>query len=325
MGYWKDRKVLVTGATGLMGSWLTAKLLKEGALVTAIVRDSAPASELNLSGNIKKISTVNGDITDYQVMLRAFNEYEIQNCFHLAAQTIVGTASRSPISTFEANIKGTWTVLEAARNSKLNPHIVVASSDKAYGDQEKLPYTEDMPLKGTYPYDASKSCTDIISFSYAKTYGMPVAVSRFANLFGGGDLNFSRLIPGTMLWLLKNEPIIIRSDGNFRRDFLYVEDAAEAYLTLAEQMEKRDVNGEAFNFGNGEPIKVIDLVKKIIKVTGKNVPIKIENTAKHEIKDQYLSSEKSSRILGWQPSHSLDSGLKKTYEWYEKHYKQGLF
>ncbi len=323
--YWKDRKVLVTGATGLMGSWLVNRLLKDGAKVTAVVRDVVPQSELVLSGNIHKVNVVKADITDYEQMLRSFNEYEAQTCFHLAAQTIVGTASRSPLSTFETNVKGTWTVLEAARNAQLNCEVVVASSDKAYGDQPKLPYTEDMPLLGSYPYDASKSCTDIIARSYFKTYGMPVTVSRCANLFGGGDLNFNRLIPGCMLWILKNEPIIIRSDGKYKRDYMYIEDAADAYLALAEQISRKEVKGEAFNFGNGEPLQVLDVVKRILAATKSSVPFKIENTAKHEIKDQYLATGKANSILGWQPSHSFESAIMKTHEWYARYYKLGLF
>ncbi len=321
--YWKNRKVLVTGCTGLLGSWVTKRLLDSGAEVTGIVRDSMPRSELLLSDAVNKISVVDGDITDYATMVRTINEYEIQSVFHLAAQTIVGTASRSPLSTFETNIKGTWTILEAARTSTLNPSVIVASSDKAYGDQPNLPYTEDMPLIGSYPYDVSKSCADLLARSYFKSYGMSVAITRCANLFGGGDLNFSRLIPGAMLWSLKNEPIIIRSDGTYKRDYLYVEDAADCYLLLAENIER--VKGEAFNFGNGEPISVIDLVKRILKVTKSTSKIKIENSVKNEIHDQYLSTAKAQKVLKWKPGHTLDSALLKTYKWYEKHYKAGLF
>ncbi len=323
--YWKNRSVLITGCTGLIGSWLAKRLVSEGAKVVGLIRDSVPQSELILSGTLDKISVVNGDVSDYATMLRAINEYEVQTVFHLAAQTIVGTASRSPISTFETNIKGTWTVLEAARNSGLNIDVIVASSDKAYGDQTKLPYTEEMPLIGGFPYDVSKSCADIITRSYFKSYGMNVAVTRCANLFGGGDLNFSRLIPGTMLWCLKNEQIIIRSDGKFKRDYLYVEDAADSYLMLAENVGRKDVKGEAFNFGNSQPISVIDLANKILKITKSDVSLKIENSAKNEIRDQFLSTEKAKRVLGWKPGHSLDEGLLKTFKWYEKQHKAGLF
>ncbi|TAL53238.1 MAG: NAD-dependent epimerase/dehydratase family protein [Nanoarchaeota archaeon] len=325
MTHWKGRKVLVTGCTGLMGSWLAKKLVAEGANVTGLIRDSAPQSELILSGTIKKITVVDGDVSDYNTVLRTINEYEIQTVFHLAAQTIVGTASRSPLSTFETNIKGTWTVLEAARASELDCDVVVASSDKAYGEQQKLPYTEEMPLLGSYPYDVSKASADMLARSYFKSYGMNVAVTRCANLFGGGDLNFSRLIPGTILWALKKQPVIIRSDGKYKRDYLYVEDAADCYMTLAENIRRQGVKGQAFNFGNGQPISVVELVNKILAITKSKVPVKIENSAKNEIRDQYLSTEKARKVLKWKPSHSLDSSLKKTFEWYERQYKAGLF
>ena len=323
--YWKNRRVLITGCTGLMGSWLAKSLVSKGANVVGLVRDEVPQSDLILSGTASRITIVDGDVADHPNMLRVMNEYEIQTIFHLAAQTIVGTASRSPLSTFETNIKGTWCTLEAARNSSLNPDVIVASSDKAYGDQIKLPYTEDMPLIGSYPYDVSKSAADLIARSYFKSYGMKVAVTRCANLFGGGDINVSRLIPGAMLWILKKHPIVIRSDGKFKRDYLYVEDAAECYTTLAEKIGEKAVKGEAFNFGNGQPITVIDLVNKILKVTKAKVPIKIENSAVNEIRDQYLSTEKARKVLGWKPNHTLDSALTKTYKWYERYYKAGLF
>ncbi len=321
---WKGRKVLVTGANGFVGSWVTEALVNSGANVVALIRDTIPGSNLNISETIKKISIVRGSLIDYKLVERTFNEYEIDTVFHLAAQAIVGVANRSPISTFESNIMGTWNILEACRTSKSFQKAIIASSDKAYGEHEKLPYKEDAPLLGTYPYDASKACAEIIARSYNKTYGMKIATARCANIYGGGDLNMSRLVPDMVTSLMQGKPLVIRSDGKMERDYIYVKDAVNAYMLLGEGLDKNGISGQAFNFGTGQPITVLELVKKIIEASGKkDAKIKILGEAKYEIKRQYLDSEKAKKILGWQPKYALEAGLKETYEWYESH--QTLF
>ncbi len=317
---WKGRNVLVTGANGFVGSWLTQELIGRGAKVTALIRDLIPDSNLNLSGTADRVSIVRGSLADYKTVERAFNEYEIEICFHLAAQAIVGVANRSPISTFESNIMGTWNLLEACRTAKHFEKAIIASSDKAYGDQENLPYTEDSPLLGTYPYDASKVCAEVIARSYNKTYGLKTAVARCANIYGGGDLNMSRLVPDMMTSLIMGKPLVIRSDGKMERDYIYVKDAADAYILLAEEIEK----GLAFNFGAGKPITVLDLVRMIMEASGrKDAEMKVLGEAKYEIKRQYLDSSRASKLLGWQPKYGLMDGLRETYKWYESH--QALF
>ncbi|MBI2134234.1 GDP-mannose 4,6-dehydratase [Candidatus Woesearchaeota archaeon] len=315
---WKGKKVLVTGANGFVGSWVTEALVNSGADVTALIRDSIPNSNLNKSGTIKKISVVTGSLTDLKVLERAFNEYEIDTVFHLAAQAIVGVANRSPISTFESNIMGTWNILEACRTSKKFEKAIIASSDKAYGDQENLPYTEEAPLLGTYPYDASKACTEIIARSYQETYGLRIGIARCANIYGGGDMNPSRLVPDMMTSLIQGRPLVIRSDGKMERDYIYVKDAVSAYLTLAKGINNNELSGQSFNFGTGKPITVLELVKKIIEAGGKkNAEIKVLGEAKYEIRRQYLNSEKALKMLGWKPKYSLEQGLKETFDWYE--------
>ena len=249
---------------------------------------------------------------------RTINEYETDTVFHLAAQAQVGLGSTSPIPTFETNIKGTWNILEACRtNNKTVKRIIIASSDKAYGRQEKLPYTEDAPLRGTHPYDVSKSCTDLIAYTYFDTYQLPVSITRCGNIYGPGDLNFTRLIPGSIKSALHNEPIIIRSDGTFKRDYFYVKDAVQAYVMLAENLEARNLAGEAFNFSSGCQISVIDMTKKILGVMDKkDSPVKILNETKGEIKDQYLSIEKAKRLLGWAPQYGMEDALQETIGWY---------
>ncbi len=315
---WKDRNVLVTGATGLLGSWLTQALVAAEARVTILLRDTVPQSHLATSGTLQKVNVVPGDLSDYFAVLRAVNEYEIDTVFHLGAQTIVGTAARSTLSTFESNIRGTWNVLEACRACpKLVRGIVVASSDKAYGSHPKLPYTEETPLQGRFPYDASKSCADLLAFSYFETYRLPVSVTRCGNLFGGGDLNFSRIVPGTIRSVIRNERPIIRSDGKFVRDYFYVEDASETMLTLAEQMDRPEVHGNAFNFGNEKPLTVIGLVNEILAQMGrKDLEPVILNEASHEIREQYLDCTKARLMLHWRPRFALDEGLARTIAWY---------
>jgi CDP-glucose 4,6-dehydratase len=318
--FWKEKNVFVTGGSGFLGSWLTKKLIDRGANVTILIRDEPLNSGLKLL-KLKDYNGVSGNLTNYKLVERTINEFEIEVVFHLAAQAIVGTANRSPLQTFNTNIMGTCNVLESARNIDTVKRIVVASSDKAYGPHENLPYTEDFALQGRHPYDVSKSCADLISQAYYHTYNVPVSVVRCANLYGGGDMNFSRIIPGTIKSVLFDEAPIIRSDGTFKRDYLYVEDAAEAYLVLAEE-NKKSV-GEAFNFGCGVPIAVLDLVNKIINVSGKKaINPKILNQAAGEIKDQYLSSKRAEDVLGWKPKFTIEEGLKKTYAWYEEFLKK---
>ena len=320
MSFWIDKKVLVTGATGLLGSTLTKELVKNESDVVCLVRDWVPTSELFQKNNfiIDGVDVVSGSITNQQLVERILAEYEIEVVFHLAAQTIVGVANKNPISTFESNIKGSWVVLESCRRSPLVNSIVVASSDKAYGCQ-KLPYDENMPLKGIYPYDVSKACVDMISQSYAKTYDLPVSITRCANFYGNGDLNWNRIIPGTIRSILRGQSPIIRSDGEMIRDYLYIEDAANGYMLLAQLLaENNKFKGEAFNFSTGNPTSVIKLVEKILSLMDSDLMIEIQNHATNEIQEQWLSSEKANKILNWRPSHSLDMGLKKTIKWYEE-------
>lgn len=318
MGFWQNRSVFVTGASGLLGSWMVEELLDQGAVVTCLLRDWVPGSRLIASATIHRTNVVRGKLEDSDLLVRTINEYEVDTVFHLGAQTIVGTASRSPISTFEANIRGTWNVLEACRVcARTVSRVLVASSDKAYGAHEHLPYTEEMALQGRYPYDVSKSCADLISQSYFHTYGVPVAITRCVNLFGGGDLNFNRLVPGTIVSALRDEPPLIRSDGKFIRDYFYVRNAVDAYLRLAEKMPDPAVLGKAFNFGYGKPVSVLELVQTILELMGKTAlaPI-ILNEASNEILDQFLDCSLAQDVLGWQPRFSREEGLGETIKWY---------
>ena len=307
----------MTGCTGFLGSWLTGALVDAGAEVTGLIRDQVPNSHLVRSGTVKRITSVEGDVDDYTLLERILAEYEVEMIFHLAAQTTVGIANRAPLSTFETNVRGTWLLLEAARRNPTVQGIILASSDKAYGDQPQLPYTEDSPLQGRHPYDVSKSCADLIGQAYAHTYGLPVAVTRCANLYGGGDLNWSRIVPDTVRSVLRGRRPVIRSDGTFKRDYLYIEDAVTAYLTLAEQLDRESVHGQGFNFGQDKPTTVLEIVKTIIEVGGcQDLEPIVLNEAKNEIMDQYLASGKASEVLGWEPQHSLRAGLEKTVGWY---------
>lgn len=309
----------MTGATGLLGSWLVPELVRRGASVVALVRDGSPRSRLVHDGWLDRVATVRGSLTDEGLVRRSLAEYEIDTVFHLGAQTIVGVAKKDPVGTLEANVRGTWMLLEAARQVGVK-RVLVASSDKAYGDSDRLPYREDHPLQGRFPYDVSKSCTDLITTMYARTYGLGAVVARCGNLFGGGDLNFSRLIPGAIAATLKNEPFRIRSDGKFVRDFLYVEDAAEAYIALAERLAADpSLAGEAFNFGLELRPTMLELVDKVLQMMGRaDLRPVIENQASAEIREQYLDASKARRMLGWTPRHGLDEGLRRTIDWYRK-------
>lgn len=319
--FWNQKNVLVTGATGLVGGWLVGKLLALNAQVTVLLRDPNPHSLLFRTGNSNSCTLINGKLEEYEDIERAINKMEIDTVFHLGAQTIVGTALRNPLSTFEANIRGTYQLLEACRrHPTLVKRIVVASSDKAYGSSDQLPYTEEMPLAGLHPYDVSKSCTDLLASAYAHTYGLPVAIARCGNIYGGGDLNWSRLIPGTVRGLLDGLPPVIRSDGTYTRDYIYVEDVVSAYLLLAERLQSADLIGEAFNFGLDFPSSVITVVDTLQKLMGcTHLKPHILNQAHSEIRDQTLCSKKAKRVLNWQPHFSLEEGLIKTIEWYKCH------
>ncbi len=298
------------------------ELIDQGANVTGLVRDTVPKSNLYQGEQVKQMNIVQGALEDLDVIERALGEYEIDTVFHLAAQAIVGVANRNPISTFEANILGTWNILEACRRHPLIKRVIVASSDKAYGDQPTLPYDENMPLQGKHPYDVSKSCADLLSHTYFHTYGLPVCITRCGNLYGGGDLNFNRIIPQTIQLVLNGEAPEIRSDGTFIRDYFYIEDAVEAYLLLAEKMEELNLAGEAFNFSNEIQLTVLELVEKILKAMDSDLKPKVLNQGSHEIKHQYLSAEKARKLLNWTPAHTIDEGLEKTIEWYKAFFQK---
>lgn len=318
--FWQDRRVFVTGCTGLVGSWTVRALLEQGAHVVGLVRDRLPQSELARSGLDRRIDVVHGCVENETLLERTLAEYEIQTVIHLAAQTIVGVANRSPLSTFETNIKGTWSLLEAARRCGTSPQVIVASSDKAYGEQTQLPYTEDAPLEGRHPYDASKSCTDILALTYHHTYRLPVCVTRCGNFYGGGDLNWNRIVPGTIRSVLRGQRPVIRSDGSYVRDYFYVKDGAAAYLHLAECMAKQpEIVGQAFNFSTEIQVTVLELVERILQRMGSSLPPDVRGEASNEIKHQYLSAAKARTLLAWQPRYQLDESLAETIAWYREY------
>lgn len=324
MSYWSDKNVFVTGCTGLLGTHLCELLISRGANVIGLVRDYVPKSRLFTEQLKQKMVIVNGNIENYGLLERAINEYEIDTVFHLAAQTIVSIAIKNPLSTFDANIKGTWNLLEACRRNPGVQRIIMASSDKAYGEHECLPYKEEAPLQGRHPYDVSKSCADLIAQMYSHTYDQPVCITRCGNFYGPGDLNFNRLVPGTIRSALQGKNPVIRSDGTYIRDYFYVKDGAEAYLFLAQKMDEIPIHGEAFNFSNELQITVIELVNKILSLMGCShlYPV-IKNEASKEIRHQYLSTEKAKKILGWQPQYPLEQALKDTIEWYRGQFPGG--
>lgn len=316
---WKESRVFVTGAAGFIGSWLVRELLQQGAYVIALIRDWDPQSVLIRSGDVQKIRVVNGALEDYATLERAISEHEPDTVLHLGAQTLVGAAMRSPLATFESNIRGTYNLLEACRvHHDIVKRVVVASSDKAYGEAARLPYTEDMPLNARHPYDVSKSCPDLIAFTYAWTYGLPVNVTRCGNVYGGGDLNWSQLVPGTIRSVLSNRRPVLRSDGSYTRDFIFVSDVVQAYLLLASKTGKDQLRGEGFNFGLQSRVTVLDMTQAILRLMGRSdlQPL-IANDARGEIKDQSLDAGKASRILGWTPSYTLEEGLLETIRWYQ--------
>lgn len=317
--FWQDRATLVTGATGLLGSWLVQRLVDAGADVVCLVRDWVPQSELVRTGNLTRVKVARGDVRDMEVLERVLGEFEIKTVFHLAAQTIVSIANNNPLSTFDTNIRGTWLLLEACRRSPGVEQVVLASSDKAYGICETLPYTEETPLQGVHPYDVSKSCADLIAKTYAVTYGLSVCVTRCGNFFGGGDLNWNRLVPGTIRSVLRGQSPVLRSNGRFVRDYIYVEDGAAAYMLLAEKMaEDPTLAGEAFNFSNESQVTVLEMVERILALTGSTLSPTILDQARHEIPNQALSAAKARARLGWSPLYGMDQGLEQTIAWYRK-------
>ena len=318
--FWQDRRVLVTGGSGLVGGWLVEELIRLGADVIVLLRDWVPQSKLFSKDTLLKIIIVRGDLSDSKNLERILAEYEVQSVIHLAAQTIVPIANKNPLSTFESNIAGTWNLLEACRYVKSISSVVVASSDKAYGDTKQLPYTETMPLQAVYPYDVSKACTDLISLSYAKTFDLPVAITRCGNFFGGGDLNWNRLIPGTIRSIIRGQAPIIRSDGTLIRDYIYVEDAVNAYIKLTEALSNnKSFKGEAFNFSNETHKNALELTNNILKLLNSDLKPIILGQNHGEIKEQYLDATKAKKQLGWESKFGLNDGLKKTIAWYENY------
>lgn len=317
--FWQDRPTLVTGATGLLGGWLVRRLFDAGADVVCLVRDWVPQSEFVRARLIDRVKVVNGDVRNQSLLERVLGEYEIDTVMHLAAQTIVGIANRNPVSTFKTNIGGTWALLEACRRSPTVKQIVVASSDKAYGEHTQLPYSEDAALMGRHPYDVSKSCADLIAQSYAATYNLPVAVTRCGNFYGGGDLNWNRIVPGTIRSVLRGQRPVIRSDGNSVRDYFYVEDGAAANMILAEHMaHNNSLHGQAFNFSNESQVTVLEVVDRILELMKSDLAPEVRNEAANEIREQYLSAAKAREVLGWKPLFTLDEGLRRTVEWYRE-------
>ena len=317
--FWLDRPTFVTGGTGLVGSWLVRRLVEAGAEVVCLVRDWVPQSELVRSRQIEQVTVVRGDVRERDLLERTLGEYEIETVIHLAAQTIVTIANRNPISTFETNIAGTWNLLEAGHRSPKVKQIVVASSDKAYGDQEKLPYDESTSLQGQHPYDVSKSAADLIAHMYAVSFDLPVVVTRCGNFYGGGDLNWNRIVPGTIRSVLRGQRPVIRSDGKFVRDYFYVEDGAAAYMLLAEQLAAHpELRGEAFNFSYGNQLTVLELARRILARMGSDLQPEVRNEASNEIRKQYLNADKARRVLGWSPLFTLEDGLDKTIAWYKE-------
>lgn len=316
--FWRDRPTLVTGATGLVGGWLVRRLLGQGADVVCLVRDWVPQSELVRGGLLEQVKVVRGDVRDQSLLERTLGEYEVDTVLHLAAQTIVGIANRNPVSTLETNIAGTWALLEACRRSPTVRQIVIASSDKAYGAHEQLPYSEESPLQGRHPYDVSKACADLIAQSYAVSFGLPVAITRCGNFYGGGDLNWNRIVPGTIRSLLRGERPVIRSDGQYIRDYFYAEDGAAVNMVLAEALARQpELRGQAFNFSNETQITVLELVNRLLGLMDSSLRPEIRNEATNEIRHQYLNAARAREVLKWKPLFTLDEGLRRTIDWYK--------
>ena len=316
-GFWQDRPILVTGASGHIGGWLVRQLCELRAEVICLVRDWLPECQLVSEGLIDQVKVVPGELGDIDLLQRTLREYEVSTVIHLAAQSIVGVANRDPISTFESNIRGTWCLMEACRLSPSVKQVVAASTDKVYGENEQLPYVEEMPLLAVYPHDVSKACAEMIVSSYARTYGLNVAITRLPNVYGGADLNWSRIIPGTIRSIIRNEQPMINSNGKFVRDYLYVGDAVSATLLLAEKLaENADLRGQAFNISSETYLTVLELVERMLKLMGCSLQPLVRDQSKNEIKNQYLSAAKARQMLGWQPQFTIEEGLGRTIEWY---------
>ncbi len=318
--YWAERRVLVTGATGIVGSWLCEELVRRNAFVVALVRDDDPQSMFYSDGVAPNVTIVRGALQNIEDCARAVLANDIEVVFHLGAQTQVGSAIRDPLETFESNIRGTYNLLEAARRAPdLVRAFVVASSDKAYGDSAILPYTEDMRLHGRHPYDVSKSCTDLLAGTYFDTYGTPVAIARCGNIYGGGDLNWNRIVPGTIRSLLRHERPVLRSDGSNVRDYIYVRDVVSAYLALAERLAEPEIAGQAFNFSPESRVTVLEIVNAIARLMESTIEPIVLGSVLHEIQDQTLSAAKARDMLSWRTQWTLEAGLGETIEWYRRH------
>ena len=315
VGFWLGRRVFITGASGFIAPWLAGELLSRGAEVTALLRPSDEGKTLKLRGILGRVRRVNGDVSQPS-SFEALRSGDFDTCFHLAARSGVQDGHRFPVKAFEANVVGTLNFLEACRASKSTERVVVASSDKVYGEQPKMPCTEDMPLLGSGPYEASKACAEMLSHSYVRSYGLPINVTRCANTYGGGDLSLSRLVPGTIVSILRGETPVIRSDGKAERDYVYVTDTVAAYLSLAEKTGKGGICGEAFNFGSGKPVTVLGLFRLILRTMGSSAEPKVLNQAGNEIRRQFLDSTKAKRVLGWEPRVTLEKGIHETVAWY---------
>lgn len=319
--YWVGRRVLITGGTGFVGSWLTKALVNAGSLVTIMVHDLHPSmSSMEIPGAGEKVQNIIvSDIRNQSDIKHAIRHYEVDTCFHLAAQAIVSRAMQSPDITYDVNVRGTVNVLEACRSCETVDQIVVASSDKAYGEPLFVPITELHPLLGSFTYDASKACADMISRAYHNSYSLPVAVARCSNIYGGGDTNFSRIVPGTIMSVLLGKRPMVRSDGRAVRDYMYISDAVSAYLLLCKNVQRAEVKGEAFNFGTSRPVTVLEIVTLIAKLTGgKGIQPIVSNSDEWYIKSQYLSTNKAAKVLGWTPQIVLEKGLLKTISWYRR-------
>lgn len=328
--FFRERNILVTGASGLLGSWLSERLVDLGANVVALVRDFVPTSRIfatfsNRPETIaQRMIVVNGDVREREVIERIMGEHEVETVFHLAAQTIVGIANANPLSTFETNIAGAWNVFEAARRSPRVKRVIFASSDKAYGSHDTLPYTESMALRGEHPYDVSKSCADLIARTYFKTYRLPIAITRCANLYGGGDMNWNRLVPGVIRDVIAGRRPVIRSDGTLIRDYLYVEDAVDAYLNLAKTMDNSEIHGESFNISSSTQLTVLEMTRTILERMGSSLSADVRGEASNEIQHQYLDAEKARRLLNIRPRHGLVEGLDRTIAWYRDHHARSI-
>jgi CDP-glucose 4,6-dehydratase len=321
--FWRGRRVLITGYEGFLGSNLTRKLAGEGADIVGLDIATGRKDTILDEDDYRKIEVVRGSVCDYALLRRVIGKRGIEVIFHLAAEVIVGKCTKNPMLAFESNIRGTWTVLEAARNLVGVKAIVAASSDKAYGSHRKLPYREDTALRGDHPYDVSKSCSDLLARTYFLTYGLPVAVTRCGNIYGPGDFNFTRIVPEAMSCLVSGRKLKIRSDGKFTRDYVYVRDIVDGYILIAEKMKKLGLAGESFNFSDENPVTVVQLVNRIYRLAGEKPNYRILDRAKYEIKHQYLASGKARKVLGWKPGHSLEEGLERTISWYKENVAGG--